>query len=159
MKQNRYSAIILLLSFLALNTNTVAQEDILKFEDYPVKEIFNGQTAEPILSKPWAKRYRTRIRDGIINDTGVNFAGHYSVITIGCGTGCAIMVIADVQTGKLYPPPLTAANDHPIELPSTAVTLNDEILPFGGYADVSYRSDSRLFIMKTCPGPNGMADT
>lgn len=150
--------IVLLLSFLAFCTSAAAQGDIPQFADYPVKEIFKGQTTEPILNKPWAKRYRTRIRDGVKNDTGVNFAGHYSVITIGCGLGCAMMVIADVQTGKLYPPPLAAAKDHPIELPSTAVTLDDEILSFGGYADVSYQPDSRLLIIKTCPGPNRMAN-
>lgn len=150
--------IFLLLSFLAFCPPAAAQNDIPKFADYPVNEIFKGKTAEPILNKPWAKRYRTRIRDGVANDAGVNFAGHYSVITIGCGIGCAMMVIADVQTGKLYPPPLAAAKDHPIELPSTAVTLDNEILSFGGYADVSYQPDSRLLIMKTCPGPNGAAD-
>jgi len=42
--------------------------------------------------------YRTRIREGMRN--GPNFAGQYSVIQIGCGTGCSFVIIGDNKTGR-----------------------------------------------------------
>ena len=42
--------------------------------------------------------FRTRIRDGMRQ--GPNFNGHYTLIQIGCGTGCSFVVSADNQTGR-----------------------------------------------------------
>lgn len=33
---------------------------------------------------------------------GPNFADHYTLIELGCGTGCAYYMIVDTKTGKLY---------------------------------------------------------
>lgn len=44
--------------------------------------------------------YRTRIADGM--RAGPNFAGHYAIIEIGCGTGCRYVKMADVKTGKVH---------------------------------------------------------
>ncbi|MBZ0218084.1 MAG: hypothetical protein K8F25_16125 [Fimbriimonadaceae bacterium] len=43
--------------------------------------------------------YHTRIREGAIH--GVNFAGHYSIIQIGCGTSCRFAFVVDLRTGEV----------------------------------------------------------
>ncbi|MBE9476212.1 MAG: hypothetical protein IME92_03640 [Proteobacteria bacterium] len=43
---------------------------------------------------------RTRIIAAM--QQGPNFDGHYTVITVGCGTQCAIGFVADNKTGKIY---------------------------------------------------------
>jgi hypothetical protein len=48
--------------------------------------------------------FRTRLREG--SRTGPNFAGHYTVVIWGCGTGCAQMGVVDARTGRVYFPPL-----------------------------------------------------
>ncbi len=50
-----------------------------------------------------ARMFRTRIRDGLAE--GVNFNGHYSFITFGCGTSCVMSYITDTRTGKVFEPP------------------------------------------------------
>lgn len=44
--------------------------------------------------------YRTRISDEM--KTGPNFAGHYAMVVIGCGSGCRFAYVADVSTGQVY---------------------------------------------------------
>ncbi len=44
--------------------------------------------------------YRTRILEGL-RDEGANFAGHYTIIRIGCGTGCTFNFVADRATGEV----------------------------------------------------------
>lgn len=48
----------------------------------------------------WARTYRTRIREGM--QEGINFAGHFALIRIGCGTGCNFAFLADLRTGQVY---------------------------------------------------------
>lgn len=43
---------------------------------------------------------RTRITDAMLD--GPNFADHYTIVTVGCGTGCSIGIVGDNETGKLY---------------------------------------------------------
>ena len=33
---------------------------------------------------------------------GPNFAGHLSLVTIGCGAGCVFVPVVDVQTGRVF---------------------------------------------------------
>jgi hypothetical protein len=90
------------------------------FEDYRVAEVFEGTPAAPILATPEQMRYRTRIRDGVLKETGFagtwrhsikgpgpNFAGHYFVMEWGCGSQCVMMAIADAKTGTVSGPPLS----------------------------------------------------
>jgi hypothetical protein len=35
---------------------------------------------------------------------GVNFAGHYRIIELGCGPGCERVAVIDVESGKVYEP-------------------------------------------------------
>lgn len=45
------------------------------------------------------RMYRTRIHEGAAK--GVNFAGHYSIIEIGCGTSCRFAFVVDLRTGAV----------------------------------------------------------
>lgn len=54
---------------------------------------FNGRDA-------WARNHRTRIRDGVLG--GVNFAGRFAVVEIGCGTSCRFAYVVDVSNGKVF---------------------------------------------------------
>ena len=54
--------------------------------------------APPDLRGEWS-RFRTRIREGW--GTSANFAGHYVIITWGCGSGCRTGVIGNHSTGEI----------------------------------------------------------
>ncbi|HEY2932065.1 MAG TPA: hypothetical protein VGK99_09980 [Acidobacteriota bacterium] len=135
------------------NPDSGRASDEPDFEDYPVNEIFHGKPARPVLATSWARQFRTRIREGVTKGWGVdhnskeragpNFAGHYSVITWGCGAGCLRMVIADLRTGRLYPPPLsqTKTGEGRITLPHAVV----------GPVRSEFYLGSGLFIMEDCP--------
>ncbi|MDO1585259.1 hypothetical protein [Rhizobium oryzicola] len=92
--------------------------------EYRVHAAFTGKTVLPDFKGRDRdfNTFRTRIRDGMLQ--GPNFAGHYTVIQIGCGTGCSFAIVADNLTGR---------------------PLN---FPRGGennmYLDLDYRRDSRL---------------
>jgi hypothetical protein len=75
-----------------------------RFEDYPVREVYRGQVAPVRLDSKKARMFRTRLRED--SRVGPNFAGHYTVVIWGCGTGCAQMGVVDAQTGKVYFPPV-----------------------------------------------------
>jgi hypothetical protein len=77
-------------------TNLVAPQ----FEQYKVKKIYRGKPAVPVLRTPEDREYRTKIREGA--KAGPNFAGHYTVIIIGCGTECASFVIVDAAAGRVF---------------------------------------------------------
>lgn len=74
-----------------------------QFESYAVK-VWRGKPAQLNLrSHRLARMYRTALREQM-RDEGVNFAGHYTVAAMGCGTGCSITGIVDVRTGRAYFP-------------------------------------------------------
>ena len=43
-------------------------------------------------------------RTAIVSEmrSGPNFSGHYTVVELGCGTGCRFVVVGDSMTGRLY---------------------------------------------------------
>lgn len=51
---------------------------------------------------PFARKYHTRLADGL-RDLPVNFAGHYVMITWGCGTTCLDGGMVDARTGQATP--------------------------------------------------------
>jgi len=67
---------------------------------------------------------RTRIRDGA--KAGPNFAGHLTLVEIGCGAGCRVVPVVDIRTGRVLD------------------------FPLGGEENLSlvlrYRPDSRLIV-------------
>ena len=62
----------------------------------------------------WAGNYRTRIINGL--QSGPNFAGHYSLIEIGCGTDCRFAFVADAQTGQVWSFPLGGEENYQLQL-------------------------------------------
>ncbi|MEC8831127.1 MAG: hypothetical protein VX772_02115 [Bacteroidota bacterium] len=76
------------------------------FEDYPV-DVYQGELAEPDFStNPAAKQFITRITEGCAN--GVNFSGHYTFVSWGCGSPCQTGVVVDRITGKIFDGPVTS---------------------------------------------------
>ena len=75
-----------------------------RFEDYPAGEIYRGPIAPVVLDTKRARLFRGRLREG--SRQGPNFAGHYTVVFWGCGTGCAQVAVVDAKTGRIYWPPL-----------------------------------------------------
>ncbi|NSZ00935.1 hypothetical protein G6M70_12800 [Agrobacterium tumefaciens] len=67
---------------------------------YPVQDRFSGKTVMPDFKGRDREfnSFRTRIRDGMRQ--GPNFAGRYTLIQIGCGTGCSFVIVANNQTGR-----------------------------------------------------------
>jgi hypothetical protein len=59
----------------------------------PVLPNFNGRDE-------WARNFRTRIRDGVLK--GVNFAGKFTVVEIGCGTSCRFAFVVDASNGEVF---------------------------------------------------------
>jgi hypothetical protein len=84
-----------------------------RFEDYPVREIYKGPVARVRLDSPKARMFRTMLREGA--RTGPNFAGHYTFVLWGCGTGCAQKAIVDARTGRVYFIPLEFSDINDVE--------------------------------------------
>ena len=89
------------------NEHTIRPADVPanapRFSQYAVKERFRGKPAAPdVRSHPRSRLFRTMIREGARN--GPNFAGHYTLVFWGCGTGCRQMGIVDARTGRVFHP-------------------------------------------------------
>lgn len=94
-----------------------------KFEDYPVVENMKGESQPLNLeSHPRGFEFKTLITETY--KSGPNFAGHYTVVEWGCGTGCQNHVIVDNLTGNI---------------------IKDEIASNYG---IEYRKDSRLLVAR-----------
>jgi hypothetical protein len=71
--------------FLWLIGPAIAQDKPFpKFDDYPVKEVFKGTPATPVLRTPHQRMYQTVIRTAARK--GPTFAGHYAFAAAGCGS-------------------------------------------------------------------------
>jgi len=132
-----------------------------RFEDYAVTQVFTGTPAAPVLVTADERMFRTRIREGVTKGEGVlrdgkeqpgpNFAGHYIVVTWACGSPCGMMAIADAVTGKVYAPPISEGFRLPL-LPATEPGDPDHFIPW--VADVEFRRDSNLMIVRANPDPS-----
>lgn len=73
-----------------------------RFQDYPAP-VYKGKRAPVNLkSAQGASSFRTRLREGA--EKGVNFAGRFTLVAWGCGTGCLMAGIIDARTGTVYFP-------------------------------------------------------
>ncbi|HBG69225.1 MAG: hypothetical protein A2W93_04205 [Bacteroidetes bacterium GWF2_43_63] len=96
------------------------------FCDFDVAEIYSGKLAMPDFSTDRsALKFVTRIKNGC-EDEGVNFAGHYTIVTWGCGSSCQQMAIVDRITGKIIYSQLPFMNN---------------------YSGSEFRKDSRMLII------------
>jgi hypothetical protein len=88
----------------ALGARARRERPAPRFEDYPVREVYRGPVARVRLDSGRARMFRTRLRED--SRGGPNFAGRYTVVVWGCGTGCAQMGVVDARTGQVYFPPV-----------------------------------------------------
>jgi hypothetical protein len=104
-----------------------------RFEDYAAAAGREKVAPLDVRSHPLARKFRTAIRQQL-REEGVNFAGHYTLASMGCGTGCSIVAIVDARTGRAY---------FPKELEGWTSIVGDYDPPEG--EDVwTYRAGSRL---------------
>jgi hypothetical protein len=74
-----------------------------RFEKYSA-EVYAGKPAPLNLrSHRLARMYRASIREQL-QEEGINFAGHYTIAVMGCGTACSITAIVDARNGNAYFP-------------------------------------------------------
>src|SRR5947208_1678292 len=79
-----------------------AQDTLPTFSDYPISknEIFKGKPAPVKLSSyAGARTFRTKLREGAAQ--GPNFAGHYTIVSFGCGTQCQNNWLIDARSGRI----------------------------------------------------------
>ena len=80
----------------------------------------------------FSRKYRTRLGEGL-RDLPVNFAGHFVMVTWGCGTTCLDGGMVDARTGQATALPFLLDSFASLE-----VDIADPLL---------YRADSRLVVM------------
>ena|SRR5690242_1421573 len=143
-------AVVILTLHPTLVSQTAGTPD---FKQYPA-DVYAGKPAPLNLhSHRMARTYRTSIREQL-QEKGIDFAGHYTIAVIGCGTGCSITAIVDARNGKAYfPPALDGWN------------VETGVYDFADNEDVqTFRADSRLLKIIGAPrlgadqgwGPGGI---
>lgn len=102
------------------------------FESFPVAAAPAAAryATKVVLATPRARLYRTLISTEGRKEP--NFAGHYRVVTWGCGTDCHGFAIVDRMTGQVFTPP-SIENIQ-------GMMGNDE-------PRIDFRSDSRLLVL------------
>lgn len=80
----------------------------------------------------FAREYRTRLSEGL-RELPINFAGHYVMVTFGCGSTCLYGGMVDARTGEATALPFLVDS-----FGSDKVDIDDPLL---------YRADSRLVII------------
>jgi hypothetical protein len=134
-------------------------QQLPRFEDYPVGQIFKGTPAAPILDTHEKRLYRTRIREGVAKGLGVsrdgkedqpgaNFAGHYVIVEWQCGSPCGMMAMVDAVSGKVYDLPLSKDLRLPDIMPGDPGQC-----PQWEYAMLEFRQNSRLMTVAANPDP------
>ena len=79
-----------------------------RFEDYPVKEVWQGVPANLRLTTRSERMFRTNLTTAAKEPP--NFAGHYRLTYWGCGSFCSAGAVIDLRTGVVFPPPLATPN-------------------------------------------------
>lgn len=133
-----------IIAVLVLTASAFAQTALPKFEDYPASEAFHGKPAAPRLVRQKDRLYRTSIRQGAA--AGPNFAGHLTVVSWGCGSGCRGLAIIDASTGEIYEPPFSVLTWGLFE------HYDGNQTPSGPtFEPLAHRLDSNLLVVRGCP--------
>src|SRR5947209_7023374 len=91
--------LVLLIIFSALQFARPAySEAVPKFRSFPAQAVTVRRPAKLDLGSSEAKKYRTRLREGLKG--GPNFAGHYTLVSWGCGATCVTGAVVNNVTGK-----------------------------------------------------------
>jgi hypothetical protein len=109
-----------------------------RLEDFPVKGEFLQRPAQPVITAN-DRHFRTQIQEAA--KKGPNFAGHYTIVDWGCGSGCVSFVVVDAVSGRVrHVAPFAAIG-----------------IPYQGTADgrdyhgLVYRLNSSLLVADGCP--------
>lgn len=86
------------------------------FANYPVAEIYDGKARAPDFGDDTRKLALSSSDIADYVKHGVQFAGEYGVIQIGCGTGCTNVIVASVKTGKVVAFPRGGENNQGLQL-------------------------------------------
>jgi len=117
----------------ATEDNETILTDSINFAKYATEVSIQTTKAEVNFANyPEAKQFKTRILEGYKNGE-VNFAGHYIATYFGCGAGCIMGFMVDVNNGEIY------------DLP-----LGEENMCFWTVERALYTSYSKLFISSIC---------
>lgn len=98
------------------------------YTQYQVTEHYAGPMAKPILTTRQDKAFQSQLRRAAHGQP--NFAGHYRVVTFGCGASCVMGAIIEAKTGRV------------VWLPFTVCCGSDASKP-----PVDFRPDSALLVI------------
>ena len=86
---------------------------VISFEQYRSTESFTGRPKSvDFSSHEVSLALRPEVK-AVIRETvakGPNFAGTYTLVTFGCGTGCKVVLIISAKNGRIYKLPEAASN-------------------------------------------------
>lgn len=112
--------------------------DAPRFEAYATDAVYAGPVAVPDTeAHPRSRVFRTAIRADAAR--GVDFAGHYTLVSWGCGSGCSGYAIVDARSGRVFHADALGVVDH-------LNVAHDEFASLGREL-VDYRADSRLLVV------------
>lgn len=88
-------------AIVACPSVSVQAAERYEFGKYGIAQLYSGEIHFPDFKGRDRKfsMYRTRIHHAL--EKGPDFAGRYSVVTIGCGTDCSFGYIADASIGRV----------------------------------------------------------
>lgn len=118
--------IVILILSVFYSSISVAWVHIPSFDEFPVK-VFTGNRSGVKISTAKDRQYASRLRQ--LASQPVNFAGHYVLVSWGCGASCVMAAAIDAKGGKV------------IWLPFTLCCW-----PLDRSEPLEFRSDSRLLV-------------
>jgi hypothetical protein len=107
-----------------------------RFEAYPATRVRAARLAEPRVDRGEAHRFRTLLRKS--REEPPNFAGHFRIVVIGCGTSCTDFAIVDTLSGRVF------------FLPDLRLIATLRVAD----AALHFERDSRLLIIEGAPREN-----
>lgn len=105
------------------------------FGCYPALDSFSGMPSAPKF-KGLPQAENPHFREAVLSDLkkGKNFAGAYRLVQVGCGTGCAMITIIDLRTGRVF-----------ADAPFGEIHFGPHQDPYG---TISFQLNSRLLIVE-----------
>ncbi|MBU3069071.1 hypothetical protein KOI40_04515 [Aestuariicella sp. G3-2] len=92
--------LLLALPIFLSEASEQAPSDSYDFSDYPSQVSSMTLSQIDLNSHPSASNFRTRFK--ALQGRPANFAGHYILVYWGCGSGCQMFSIVDVETGQIF---------------------------------------------------------
>lgn len=68
--------------------------------------VYHGPIARPNFTSSGGRYSNLRTVISQAFRKGAKFAGHYTIISVGCGADCTMVLVGDVRSGNLFPFPV-----------------------------------------------------